>query len=137
MEENLCFRNHLLEIEPELISMVEGMHKRSMADQMEDGVDQILVATRTRLNGLIGYSTSILIVEKELKEIRSLIEESFHQSRSLMPNFDLPELIEKGLMLAIRWLAGRMWDIWIIPPMKAASNPRGGTPRDTSQRSGS
>jgi PAS domain S-box-containing protein len=89
------------------LTMAEQRERQHLAQVLHDGLQQLLVAARFRLNVL--EASSDAAVRKEAKELSELIADSIETSRSLTAELS-PPVLKSGLVPSLEWLTRWMQD---------------------------
>jgi PAS domain S-box-containing protein len=89
------------------LTMAEQRERQRLAQVLHDGLQQLLVAARFRLNVLEMSADDV--VKKEAGELSELIADSIETSRSLTAELS-PPVLKSGLVPALEWLARWMRD---------------------------
>ncbi len=88
------------------LARVEQRERRHLATLLHDGLQQMLVAARLRLDSVRLRSGGA--IRDEIDEIDRVLADTIAASRSLAVELAPPLLHEHGLVAALRWLAGQM-----------------------------
>ena len=89
------------------LTTAEEQERRRIAVQLHDGVAQTLALCKIKIVQLAKPEKNDAL-NRSLKEIQSLIEESIRDTRSLTFDLSPPVLYELGFGAAVEWLAGRL-----------------------------
>jgi PAS domain S-box-containing protein len=100
-EKLLVYQSKLKTLSSEL-SLAEERERRRISSELHDRIGQTLAITRIRLGKLI-ESVSSDIFKKELEEIRNLVKQTIHHTRSLTVEISPPILYELGFVAAVEW----------------------------------
>ncbi len=104
--EELQRRAHqLAHLSSELI-LAEQRERRRMATVIHDNLQQIMTATRFRMEKLC--SRAGLELKSEIEQIKKMIDEMISISRSLTSDLSPPVLNESGLIPGLEWLSRRV-----------------------------
>lgn len=99
----ITYRNKLRSLASE-ISLAEERERRRIAAELHDRIGQALAITRIKLDALRESATTRdLIIDMD--EIRALIDQTIHDTRSLTIELSPPILYELGFEAAVDWLA--------------------------------
>ena len=85
------------------LSLTEERERRHIAVELHDRIGQALAITKIRLGALKELASSPDLV-KGLDEIRELIDQTIHHTRSLTLELSPPILYELGFVAAVEWL---------------------------------
>ena len=99
-EEKLANNNEQLRALTSELALTEEKARRHIAGELHDGIGQSLAMAKVRLDILRGASTST-DVANDLMEIRELIDQTIHATRSLTFDLSPPVLYEVGLQAAV------------------------------------
>jgi PAS domain S-box-containing protein len=86
------------------LSLTEERERRRLATELHDHVGQILALAQIKL-GAIRESASSTQLAEPMDEIRRLIEQTIHYTRSLTFELSPPILYDLGFDAAVEWLA--------------------------------
>ena len=93
---------HLRHLHAEL-TQAEQRERRKLAEMLHDGLQQLLVAARMRIEEVRGRGRDKAC--EALEQVDSLLSESIQASRSLTLELFPPVLHDRGLVSALEWLA--------------------------------
>lgn len=85
------------------LTLVEQLERQQLARVLHDGLQQVLVAARIRLERLLPSEDAA--VQRVARDVNELLMDSIQLSRSLTAELSPPILKEAGLVPALRWLA--------------------------------
>jgi PAS domain S-box-containing protein len=91
------------------LNLAEQRERQQLANVLHDGLQQLLVACRMRLD-LLERRTDVASFQEGCRDLRGLVEEAIASSRSLTVELSPPVLRERGLVPAFEWLAAWMRD---------------------------
>ena len=83
------------------LAIVEEHERKNISEELQDNIGQYLAITKIKLTEL---RKSYPTIEKELDEIRNMIEQTIEFTRSLTYELSSPILYQLGLEEAIEWL---------------------------------
>jgi signal transduction histidine kinase len=86
------------------VSLAEERERREIACNLHDHIGQALAFLKAKLRDLQGYS-AFSGIEKDVEEIRNLVGQIIHYTRTLTSELSPPTLYELGLEHALSWLA--------------------------------
>jgi PAS domain S-box-containing protein len=89
------------------LSLAEERERRHIATILHDQIGQILAVSKIKLGALINISKDDNLL-RDLKELRSYLEQAILHTRSLTFELSPPILYELGLEAALEWLAEQM-----------------------------
>lgn len=102
-EEIRAYQERLRSLSSEL-SLTEERERRRLATDLHDHIGQILALAQIKL-GVVREEVPAAEVVAALDEIRKLIEQSIHYTRSLTFELSPPILYDLGFEEAVEWLA--------------------------------
>jgi signal transduction histidine kinase len=106
-EENLAaYQSQLRSMALEL-TMTGESERRQIATALHDGIGQTLAITKLKLSSLRQQLTDDGS-RRQLDDIRELIEDAIHDTRSLTFDLSPPVLYELGFEAAVEWLLDQM-----------------------------
>ena len=100
------YQKHLQSLASEL-SLIEERERRRLATDLHDHIGQALAVSKIKL-GLLQKNVNSPDISNLLAEVRELIEQMIHDTRSLTFKLSLPVLYELGFEAAVDWLAKHM-----------------------------
>ncbi|MHB9072693.1 MAG: PAS domain S-box protein [Desulfobaccales bacterium] len=86
------------------LSLTEERERRRLATDLHDHIGQALAVSKIKL-GVLQKSAASPEQAKPLSEVRELIEQMIHDTRSLTFELSLPVLYELGFEAAVEWFA--------------------------------
>ncbi len=86
------------------LSLAEERERRRIAAELHDRIGQSLAITKIKL-GVLGEKVHAASVQQEIEEIRSLIDQTIQDTRSLTLEISPPILYELGFEAAVEWLS--------------------------------
>jgi PAS domain S-box-containing protein len=86
------------------LSLTEERERRRLATDLHDHIGQALAVSKIKL-GMLQKSVTSQDQAKSLSEVRELIEQMIHATRSLTFELSLPVLYELGFEAAVEWFA--------------------------------
>lgn len=86
------------------LSLAEERERRRIAAELHDRIGQSLAITKIKL-GVLGEKVHASNVRQEIGEIRSLIDQTIQDTRSLTLEISPPILYELGFEAAVEWLS--------------------------------
>jgi PAS domain S-box-containing protein len=86
------------------LSLTEERERRRLATDLHDHIGQALAVSKIKL-GVLQKSVTVEDQAKPLSEVRELIEQMIHDTRSLTFELSLPVLYELGFEAAVEWFA--------------------------------
>jgi PAS domain S-box-containing protein len=98
----LDYQNQLRSMASQL-TLTEEQERRSIATDLHDRIGQTLAISKIKL-GALRVSTTSLGLDKDVDEIRDLVEQSIQDTRSLIFDLCPPFLYELGFEKALEWL---------------------------------
>jgi PAS domain S-box-containing protein len=98
----LDYQNQLRSLASQL-TLTEEQERRRIATDLHDRIGQTLAISKIRL-GALRASTTSLGLDKDVDEIRDLVEQSIQDTRSLIFDLCPPFLYELGFEKALEWL---------------------------------
>jgi len=102
----IIYQEQLRSLASEL-SLAEERERRRIAGELHDHIGQTLAITKIKLGSLRESAVSPDLV-KDLDEVRGLIEQTIHDTRSLTMELSPPILYELGFEAAVEWLTEQM-----------------------------
>jgi len=102
-EDIRAYQEQLQSLASEL-SLTEERERRRLATDLHDHIGQALAVSKIKL-GVLQKSVSSRDHAKPLSEVRELIEQMIHDTRSLTFELSLPVLYELGFEAAVEWFA--------------------------------
>lgn len=87
------------------LSCGDDRERRRLALQLHDGLGQLLSAAIIKIDCMPGAADSS---QKQLAEVRAIVDEALSRSRSLTFELSPPILYDLGLVPALEWLSGEM-----------------------------
>jgi PAS domain S-box-containing protein len=102
-EEIRTYQEQLQSLASEL-SLTEERERHRLATDLHDHIGQALAVSKIKL-GVLQKSASSEDQAKSLGEVRELIEQMIHDTRSLTFELSLPVLYELGFESAVEWFA--------------------------------
>jgi len=102
-EEIKAHREQLQSLASEL-SLTEERERRRLATDLHDHIGQALAISKIKL-GILQKSAAAAKIVGPLGEIRELMEQMIHDTRSLTFELSLPVLYELGFEAAVEWFA--------------------------------
>ncbi|MFB3924524.1 MAG: ATP-binding protein [Syntrophales bacterium] len=97
------YHNQLRNLATEL-SLTEEKERRRLAIELHDHIGQALAISRIRINEIMEKAPSEEVVSL-LKNVRQLIDQSIHDTRSIITELSPPALYELDFFAAVEWLA--------------------------------
>ena len=85
------------------LTQTEQRERRLLAQKLHDGLQQMLVAVKMRVD-LCAALPEPAELQEQLAEVRQLLDETIQVSRSLSIELSPPVLHQSGLLDALRWL---------------------------------
>lgn len=107
LEERVRLRTAQLRTLMAELGLIEERERRSLAQDLHDGLGQLLSIVKIKLTSL-EYSERRGALKKPLKEIEDLVDQSNRSVRSLMQQLSPSVLEALGLVPALEWLAEEM-----------------------------
>ena len=86
------------------LSLTEERERRRLATDLHDHIGQALAVSKIKL-GVLQKSITVEDQAKPISEVRELIEQMIHDTRSLTFELSLPVLYELGFEAAVEWFA--------------------------------
>jgi PAS domain S-box-containing protein len=103
-EEDIRTYQEQLQSLASLLSLTEERERRRLATDLHDHIGQALAISKIKL-GVLQKSIIAENQAKPLGEVRELIEQMIHDTRSLTFELSLPVLYELGFEAAVEWYA--------------------------------
>jgi PAS domain S-box-containing protein len=103
-EEDIRTYQEQLQSLASLLSLTEERERRRLATDLHDHIGQALAISKIKL-GVLQKSVIAEDQAKPLGEVRELIEQMIHDTRSLTFELSLPILYELGFEAAVEWYA--------------------------------
>jgi len=104
-EEKLLAYQEQLRLLAAKLLMTEERERRRIATEIHDQIGQTLAACKLKLGGLRKSFAADPVAEALVDEIRTLVEQTIRETRSLTFELSPPVLYELGLEEALQWLA--------------------------------
>lgn len=89
------------------VSLAEEQERRRIASELHDRIGQALAVSKIKL-GQLKEAAAAAGLDGPVGEVRSLIDQTIRDTRSLTFDLSPPVLYELGLRAAIEWLAERL-----------------------------
>jgi PAS domain S-box-containing protein len=102
-EENIAKYQELLKALASQLSKVEEIERHHIATELHDNIGQNLTYCTIKLGGIMQGITSTDL-EKSIRDVRDVIDQTIQYTRSLTFELSPPILFEIGLKAAIEWL---------------------------------
>jgi PAS domain S-box-containing protein len=103
-EEDIRTYQEQLQSLASLLSLTEERERRRLATDLHDHIGQALAVSKIKL-GVLQKSITADNLARPLSEVRELIEQMIHDTRSLTFELSLPVLYELGFEAAVEWFA--------------------------------
>jgi signal transduction histidine kinase len=91
-----------------LLVSAEERARRTTAIDLHDGLAQLLVAAKLRLQAVKRVTAQAPDAAKDIEAIDTILEDATASTRGLIADLSPPGLYESGLAPALRWLADQM-----------------------------
>ena len=109
----MLYQSKLRSLASEL-SLAEERERRRIAGELHDRIGQTLAAAKIKL-GAMGQQVESPDLVREVAEIRVLVEQAIHATRSLTVELSPPILYELGFEAAVEWLAEQIQHQYRLP----------------------
>jgi signal transduction histidine kinase len=107
-QEALEKERELLQEYAALLVSAEERARRTTAIDLHDGLGQLLIAAKMRLQALKKAPSEPQALASEIEAIDDILEDASASTRGVIADLSPPGLYELGLGPALRWLAGAM-----------------------------